>query len=396
MRENELYAIWAYQRLNHDLHTINGEEVRVLYPGNLNSDKGADFKDASLKIGDKEYHGDVEIHIHKRDWLYHKHHNDPEYNKVILHLIWENDNSLVLTNSQQKIPTLLLSEFYLPEKDIPLKIAYDCYFFSGLDKNQLNYVLYNCGKKRLADKAKLLGQISYLEPYEEIIFKAFANALGSPNNKLGMKLLASKVKKRELSSLAESDLTDYIDRILRELGLTENNRNSSVWQKFRVRPASQPAKRVRDYIKFRWSLRSENFAMLIWDSFNTSSSVDDLIKELSSIFSLSTSTCLFGKETSLVIIYNSILPFLYSLVTDLKHKKNLAKIDQYIKEFPKIGNNRIINSFMNKISEYQKRNLEKKEVYYQGLYYLMNSYCRRHNCKLCRQERDSYLTIKEA
>lgn len=395
MRENELYSIWAYQKLNHDLHTVSGETVRVLYPGNLNSDRGADFKDASLKIGNKEYHGDVEVHIKKRDWLNHKHQNDPEYNKVILHLIWENDNSRVLTNSQQSIPTLLLSDFYLPSQEIPQKISYDCHFFSGLDINQLNYVLYNCGKKRLADKAELVRQISYLEPYEETLFKAIAGALGSPNNKLGMKLVASMVKKREILALEEKDLTVYIARILRELGLTESNKNSKLWQKFRIRPASQPAKRVADYIKFRWSLKEENFAMLVWESFNLAQTFSDFLKKMQTILNSTCQKGLFGKEIGLVIIYNSLLPFIYSFATDLNHKKNLAKINDYIKEFPKIGNNRITNSFMNKISDYQRRNLKSKEVYYQGLYYLMNCYCRRHDCEKCRQERDSYLTIKE-
>ncbi len=395
MRENELYSIWAYQKLNHDLYTTSGEQVRVIYPGNLNSDRGADFKDATLKIGDKEYHGDVEIHIKKRDWLNHKHQNDPEYNKVILHLIWENDNSQVLTNSQQTIPTLLLSEFYLPEKDIPQKIAYDCHFFSGLDKHQLNYVLLNCGQKRLKAKAELVRQISYLEPYEESIYKAIAGALGSPNNKLGMKLLASKVKKRELISLSDRDLLAYSEKILSQIGLTENNSNSSIWQKFRIRPASHPAKRVTEYIQLRWSLRQENLAIVVWDSFNASLSVQDFIVKIESMLNSRFAEKRFGREMTKIIIYNSLLPFLYSLVVDLKHKKNLAKINQYLIKFPKIGNNRISNSFMNKISDYQRMNLENKEIYYQGLYYLMNYYCRRHDCKSCRQERDSYLTIRE-
>lgn len=395
MREVELYSIWAYQNLNHDLHTTTGEVVRVLYPGNLNSDRGADFKDASLKIGNKEYHGDVEIHIKKRDWLNHKHQNDPEYNKVILHLIWENDNSNVLTNSHKTIPTLLLSEFYLPEKDIYQKIAYDCHFFSGLDKNQVNYVLLNCGMQRMSDKAKFIRQLSYIETYEEILYKAIARAIGSPNNKLGMKLVTSKIKKRELLNLTESEIARYIDKILAEVGLTENNHNSSLWQKFRIRPASQPKKRVREYLFLRWSLRKENFAIMIWDCFNSSSSIKDFINKITKIFNPNPAQKVFGKEIIKIIIYNSLLAFLYSLVVDLKHKKDLAKINQYIKEFPEIANNRVINSFMNKISSYQIRNLENKEVYYQGLYYLMNNYCRRHDCKSCRQKRDTYLTIKE-
>ncbi|MBI9032681.1 DUF2851 family protein [bacterium] len=395
MREAELYSIWANQMLNHDLHTTTGQAIRVIYPGNLNSDRGADFKDATLKIGDVEYHGDVEIHIKKRDWLSHKHQNDPEYNKVILHLIWENDKSRVMTHSHKTIPTLLLSEFYLPDKEIPQKIAYDCHFFSGLDKNQLNYVLLKCGQKRLSEKADIIRQISYLEPYEETIFKVIAGALGSPNNKLGMKLLASEVKKRELKMLSSHDLPIYVEQVSKNVGLSEDNRHSSIWQQFRIRPASKPEKRVKEYIQLRWLFRHENFAILLWDIFNSSDTVKDFIGNVDKLLNSTYEESLFGYELIKIIAYNSLLPFIYSLVSDLKHKKNLAKINQFIKDFPKIGNNRVINSFMNKISDYQKLNLENREIYYQGLYYLMNNYCRRHDCQLCRQERDLYLTIRE-
>ncbi len=395
MREAELYSIWANQMLNHDLHTTTGQAIRVIYPGNLNSDRGADFKDATLKIGDVEYHGDVEIHIKKRDWLSHKHQNDPEYNKVILHLIWENDKSQVMTHSHKTIPTLLLSEFYLPDKEIPQKIAYDCHFFSGLDKNQLNYVLLKCGQKRLSEKADIIRQISYLEPYEETIFKVIAGALGSPNNKLGMKLLASEVKKRELKMLSSHDLPIYVEQVSKNVGLSEDNRHSSIWQKFRIRPTSKPEKRVKEYILLRWLFRHENFAILLWDIFNSSDTVKDFIGNVDKLLNSTYEESLFGYELIKIIAYNSLLPFIYSLVSDLKHKKNLAKINQFIKDFPKIGNNRVINSFMNKISDYQKLNLENREIYYQGLYYLMNNYCRRHDCQLCRQERDLYLTIRE-
>lgn len=396
MLEVELYSIWAKQKLNHDLYTTSGQPVRVIYPGNLNSDRGADFKDAYLKIGNKDYHGDVEIHIKKRDWLQHKHQLDPEYNKVILHLIWENDSSQILTQAQSEIPTLLLSQFYIPNKDVEAKIAYNCHFFSGLDKNQLNYLLYNYGKKRLLEKADLIKQISYLEPYEETIYKVIAGALGSPNNKNGMKLLADRINKRQLKKISKKDLPRYIESIVEEIGLGKlETYNKNLWQKFRVRPASQPNKRVREFITIRWHLRNENLAIVLWESFNLSNNLSEFIQAIASLLNKGLRKKKLGQQIVMIVIYNSILPFIYSLIQDYKNKKNLAKIELFIKEFPKIGNNRVINSFMNKISDYQQRNLFHKELYFQGLYYLMNNYCRRHDCKLCYQEKEQYLTIRE-
>lgn len=396
MRESELYAIWANQRLNHDLYTISGQAVRVIYPGNLNSDKGADFKDAYLKIDESDYHGDVEIHIKKRDWLNHKHHIDPEYNKVILHLIWENDSSKVLTQAENQIPTILLSQFYEPEQDVKDKIAYNCSFFSGLDKYQLKFLLYEYGKKRFIIKSKQIKESSYLFPYEDILYSLIAQVLVNPNNKHGMKVLAQSIHKRDLKSLSSSKLSAYIEKKLTEFSLIgDKSQQKDLWNKFRVRPASQPKKRVRDFIALRWQYRMDNLAILLWDTFNRTNTLKDLLKDLTNILNIGQSKNRFGQELIKTIAYNAILPFIYSIIITSSDKKNLAKINNYIKEFPKIADNRIINSFKNKISEYQTKNFIQKEVYYQGLHYLMNSYCQRHNCLECHKEKEEYLTIRE-
>lgn len=395
MKEAELYHIWARQLVNHDLRTTTGVPVRVLYPGNLNSDKGADFKDANLKIGDQIYHGDVEIHLNKRDWNSHKHQYDTEYNKVILHLIWNNDNSVVKTEAEQDIPTLLLSDFYLPTPEVTKKIAYDCHFFTGLDKEQLNYLLLKCGTKRVVAKAEKYHQLSFVEPAEETIYRLLAIALGSPNNGLGMTLVASTIKKRNLIHLSEKELTTLIEEKLKFVGLSQENGNSKIWNRFRIRPASQPAKRVKEFIELRWKFRESNLALLIWDEFAASSTVPSFLTKVEELFELEPGNKPFGKEIVKIITFNSLFPFLYCVAVSLKHKKNLAKIDNYIKEFPKIGKNRVISTFGNKISEYQITNLTKREIYYQGMYYLMNNFCRRHDCQSCRSERDSYLTLRE-
>jgi hypothetical protein len=396
MREVDLYSIWAKQSLNHDLYTTSGQAVRVIYPGNLNTDRGADFKDAFLRIGNEEFHGDVEIHVKKGDWLQHKHQVDPEYNKVILHLIWENDNSQIFTQAEREIPTVLLSEFFLPNPEIEANLAYNCHFFSGLDKLQLNYLLFSYGRKRLREKADHIRQASYLEPYEDTIYRVIAESLGSPNNKLGMKLLAERIKKRDLQAISKAKLESYIEKIIKDIGLGPGQVGvKEVWQKFRVRPASQPIKRVREFINIRWSLRNDNLAIILWEIYLKSNSIKEVLLGIDEILNKNLPASKLGQQIIRIISYNSILPFLYSMIYTSQDKKNLAKIDHYIKEFPRIGNNRVINTFMSKISAYQSKNLICREVYYQGLYYLMNNYCRRHDCQLCHQEKEEYLTIRE-
>src|SRR5262249_38713348 len=48
----------------------------------------------------------VELHIHASQWKKHEHGKDLNYNNVILHVVWENDESV----QERNIPTLILQD----------------------------------------------------------------------------------------------------------------------------------------------------------------------------------------------------------------------------------------------------------------------------------------------
>lgn len=79
--------IWERQNFDHsDLVTVQGERVTVVDPGRRNDDSGPDFSGASLRIGEVEWVGDVEIHVYSGNWNDHRHVQDRSYNSVILHV----------------------------------------------------------------------------------------------------------------------------------------------------------------------------------------------------------------------------------------------------------------------------------------------------------------------
>lgn len=95
MQEQFLHFIWQYQYFKKDhLFTHTHEKINILYPGNLNDNAGPDFGFARLYLGNLKWYGDVEIHIKSSDWNQHKHQEDPAYDNVILHVVWENDKSV--------------------------------------------------------------------------------------------------------------------------------------------------------------------------------------------------------------------------------------------------------------------------------------------------------------
>ena len=81
----------------------------MLAPGIRNSDSGPDFSGARIKIDNLEWRGSVEIHIHASGWIDHKHSSDEAYEKVILHVVWENDKAITRTDGTQ-MPTLELKD----------------------------------------------------------------------------------------------------------------------------------------------------------------------------------------------------------------------------------------------------------------------------------------------
>ncbi|MFC1968033.1 DUF2851 family protein [Chloroflexota bacterium] len=85
--------IWQHQlTAQRGLATSDGEDLKVVYPGKPNSDKGPDFLNAIItsgKGGDTK--GDIEVHVKSSQWKAHGHHQNPGYNDVVLHVVmWDN------------------------------------------------------------------------------------------------------------------------------------------------------------------------------------------------------------------------------------------------------------------------------------------------------------------
>ena len=108
MTENFLHYIWQFQYFNKDdLKTSEGELIQVFQPGIRNSNAGPDFSEAKIKIGKLEWRGSVEIHIKSSGWNDHHHSTDQAYEKVVLHVVWEN-NHPILRSDGSLMPTLEL------------------------------------------------------------------------------------------------------------------------------------------------------------------------------------------------------------------------------------------------------------------------------------------------
>jgi len=120
MKEDLLQYIWQFQYFNNsELYTSSGEAIRIISTGTHNTNQGTDFVNAKIKIGKTIWAGNVEVHINSSDWDMHHHSGDPNYDNVILHVVWNENaivkdrvgNSLHTLELKSRVPKLLLERY---------------------------------------------------------------------------------------------------------------------------------------------------------------------------------------------------------------------------------------------------------------------------------------------
>ena len=106
--EKLLYYVWEHRLFdNRNLLTTKGEKIEIIDPGHRNSDSGPDFFNAKIRIGEKLWAGNVEIHKNASDWKLHNHDHDKSYDSVILHVI-ENNDAEIVRSTGEIIPQLII------------------------------------------------------------------------------------------------------------------------------------------------------------------------------------------------------------------------------------------------------------------------------------------------
>lgn len=115
MKENILQFIWKLQLLPlNSLISTNGQPIQILNVGFENLGEGPDFLQAKVEINHQVWAGNVEIHINSSDWYAHHHEADPNYDAVILHVVWEHDVE-IFRKSNEIVATLELKPL-IPEE----------------------------------------------------------------------------------------------------------------------------------------------------------------------------------------------------------------------------------------------------------------------------------------
>src|SRR6185295_2055219 len=144
--ERLLQFLWQMQYYNREALSIDtGESLQIIQPGFINSNQGPDFLNARIKIDGTEWVGHVELHTRSALWKVHGHDEDPNYQNVILHVVWEHDSensTLPLLVLENRVPKWILHRY---EEWMSTRHSIPCHNFL----NDVAHMVWTSWKDRL-------------------------------------------------------------------------------------------------------------------------------------------------------------------------------------------------------------------------------------------------------
>lgn len=202
--ETVLSRIWEEQRFQPDsLSTTDGDEVQVIRRGRKNTDNGPDFRDALIRIGDRVYAGDVELHLKCADWHAHGHDFDPAYNQTTLHVVlWppqqiqkQTQHFLISKANGETVPTVIVQScLSSPLEELLLlfqriderkqqKIQRCQTRLKNIPVEQILSGLQQLGTERLYARARRFETWLEHSSFEQVLYEAICEGLGYSSNK---------------------------------------------------------------------------------------------------------------------------------------------------------------------------------------------------------------------
>ena len=274
--EKQLARLWQRRAgRSRALRDENGRKVRVLYPGRPGVTAGPDFRDALMLVeGEALVQGDVEVHLRQRDWRAHGHHNDPNYNGVVLHVALNPGGEPSRTDGGTTPPVVNLHPLLTEtEPDADHRAESRRALWAILDRRgyrrpataeQMSALLNRSGDERFLRRSRRFQAMIASQLPEQTLWESICEALGYRHNQHPFLMLATSapihILRASLGQLPDDQrdaaavawllrLAGFDDEPLAEgppfppgLGPAIDPRQ---WRLFRVRPSNHPQQRIR-------------------------------------------------------------------------------------------------------------------------------------------------------
>ena len=415
MNEDLLHYIWKFQLFNHsDLKLTNGESLFIKNAGLHNFDSGPDFFNSRLKIDSTTWAGNVEIHLFSSDWYQHKHQDDEAYDRVILHVVWENDKQVEQLNGTP-IPTLELKgrvSKSVIEKYADLKTSEawipcenDIRKVNALIKEQ---VISQKLVERLEQKSERINQLLQVNKnnWEAILYQLLAKYFGFKTNAVPFELLAASIDfnivrkhrqdHKQLAALffgqagfLNHELKgNYPLELKKEYEFLRNKYQlqplkASLWKFMRMRPTNFPTIRIAQFIEIY--TKNEN----LFQKMKEASSVTEMKKTFEveaygywdshfrfDVPASKKQAKTLGDASINTLLINAVIPLLFNHGEKTSDENLKEKAMDFLTNLPAEK-----NSITKKWKELK---MPLQSAYdSQGLIQLKNNHCRHKNCLNC-------------
>lgn len=387
--------------------TTDGQVIEVISTGQYNTHAGPDFSNAHIRIGNQEWIGNVEIHVHSSDWNKHHHNIDPAYNNTILHVVCQNDQE-VYNSAGEKI---IQCELKYPQGQDYIK-----QWMEDAQHMQTPAHLIECSQRLQADptlltegwkKALLLKRIECKQQSIQQILQitqqswvhafyiSLAHNFGFHTNGIAFETLAintplSCLQKHRDSLfqitailLGQSGLlndTTAIDEERKALWkeyeflrkkFTLTPMNPVVWKKARMRPQNAPEIRIRQFAQLIY--QGEFLFAELMQAQDINRMVKILQPQISETPQLKTIPTM-GRKSIDILLINTVLPYKYAY-SKLQQRTN-TDITKLMEEIPAEDNNiikqwKLLGQSIHSAADTQ------------ALLHLYQSYCQPHQCYNC-------------
>ena len=354
--------------------TQEGKRLRVVYPGRPNARAGPDFHDAVFATESGGLiTGDVELHLNSPDWYGHRHHRDPNYNGVVLHVVlWPRGHNESRQQSGTRAPVASLADAAPLLEDLDSEVEPRHPYLMAMDGATLGEALDRAGDERFMGRSRGFALELTDTAADQALFRSLMEALGYSSNRKPFRELAQRVPVESLTWLlqepaatrlvalravlvgtagllcqvkpaGEAQELSRLHRLLarRATALTQNKEGNplrpmaaSQWRLFRVRPANHPVARITGaaYLLERFLgtglARGLEQAVLSGDA-------RSLIEKLSV-------RPFIGRSRAADIAVNVVLPFQHAYATLQRSTGLNDRCVQLYREFPRLEDNEVI------------------------------------------------------
>lgn len=382
------HCLWA----EYSQQTTEGLPVDILSVGEHNRDAGPDYSHAHIRIGNKEWIGNIEIHICSSDWIKHHHHTDPAYDTVILHVVRTADK-LIYNSRGELVPQCELQ--YPSDKD------YLSGLFSAAQQMDSATGRIGCAeqllsdpelmtegwrktllRKRLECKRESINRLLTITKgsWEHALYISLARNFGFHTNSVPFEELAintplSYLQKHrdslfQLTALlmGQAGLIDADEESLRKeyeflrVKFNLEPMDASIWKHARMRPQNSPELRIRQFAQLLF--RSEALLSKILDRHE--------LKELVPLFEVDK----MGRSSIDILLINTVIPYKYAYAL---HLNDANATEEAMRLMAQISpeNNTITRQW--RVLGQQVCNAADT----QALLHLYLNYCQHHDCINC-------------